>query len=278
MTLPALPDEVRPGRARFREVHAQIAATQEDLLQGLRELYALPAAHRPLPADLAVPPEAVAEGTALIAVVDDRSFARLERAYLDLWKGWQAVLVEEGLAVRAPSAAVPTRDAQASQAYTRMKQKVQAALQAPSREIRTESRLDASYRKQDDGDAFSPERLGAAPLRPEERAFETAHDKDVILAQKRQVAAHLLLPDLIEAWNPLVARLEEAARQVMAQERPATPAVDADLAALRVHARLAVLERFRKALWYCDLVWCQLASAEPPPPPQRLSGKVPPKP
>jgi hypothetical protein len=140
------------------------------------------------------------------------------------------------------------------------------------------SRLDAGYRKQDDGDAFTPEQLGAAPLQREELAVETAHDKDVLLAQKRQVAARLLLPDLIEAWNPLVARLEEAARQVMAQERPAAPSVDEDLAALRLHARLAILERFRKVLWYCDLVWCQVASVEPPPPPPRLSGPAPSKP
>lgn len=274
LALPPLPAEPRPGRGQQRAIRAQIAATQEDLVRSLQALYATPAARRPLPASLSVPADAAEEGSALIAVVDDPAFARLERTYLDTWRGWQAVLVEEGLGSRALSAPVPV---QASQAYERARQKVRSALQAPSREVQTVSRLDAGYRKQDDGDAFTPEQLGAAPLQREELAVETAHDKDVLLAQKRQVAAQLLLPDLIEAWNPLVARLEEAARQVMAQERPATPSVDEDLAALRLHARLAILERFRKLLWYCDLVWCQVASVEPPPPPPRLGGRAPSK-
>jgi hypothetical protein len=275
LALPPLPAEPRPGQAQWKAIRAQIAATQEDLARSLQTLYAIPAARHPLPADLSVPAEAAEEGSALIAVVDDRAFARLEQTYLEIWRGWQAVLVEEGLGSRAQSAPLP---AHASQAYERVRQKVRSALQVPSREIQTVSRLDAGYHKQDAGDAFTPEQLGATPLRREELALETAHDKDVVLAQKRQVAARLLLPDLIEAWNPLVARLEEGARQVMAQERPATPSVDADLAALRLHARLAVLERFRKALWYCDLVWCQMASIEPPPPPPRLIGRAPSKP
>lgn len=268
LTLPPLPTEARPSRAQWKAVRAQIAATQDDLAGSLRVLYAAPAAHRPLPADLSVPAESAEEGSALIAVVDDRAFARLERTYLDTWRGWQAALVEEGLASRAQPAAQPTAG---TPAYERARQKVRSVMRAPAREVQTESRLDASYHQQDDGDAFTQQQLGATPLRPEERSVETAHDKDLVLAQKRRVAARLLLPDLAEAWTPLAARLEEAARQVMAQERPATPGVDVDLAALRLHARLAVLERFRRALWYCDLVWCQVALLDPPPPPPRLS-------
>jgi hypothetical protein len=36
------------------------------------------------------------------------------------------------------------------------------------------------------------------------------------------------------------------------------------------HARIAYLERFRTALWYCDMVWAQVSSADLPHAPARL--------
>lgn len=273
ITLPPLPGEGHPGRGLFQATHAQIKAAMEDLTAGLQALYEKPEALKELPVELSIPSEDAAEGTLLLSVIDDKAFVQLEQAYLDTWKGWQAALVEGGLASRvqaAPKVAEPR-----STQYLAAKQKAKLALQAPSREVKPVSRLDAGYRVLSEReDTFSEAELASIPKEPEERMVEKAHSKDIAQAQKRLVVANLLLLDLAAAWNPLVDLLNERAQRVVNQEK-GSPSGDATMNALRLHAKLAVMERFRTALWYCDLVWCQLASEQALPPPRKLSGMLP---
>ena len=270
ITVPPLPLTGSQGRAGFKEIHAQIRAAMEDLNLSLQTLYGRPEASLALTKDLSVPPELAEEGAVLVGVIDDPQYARLERAYLDTWKGWQAALIEAGLAkpVQASAKAPESR----SREYEEAKKKGALALQAPSRRLQQVTRLDAGWRSKDEEDNFSDARLGSAPKHPEELAVSlTEVTKKENDAQNRMAVTNLLLPDLSGTWNPLVDLLNERALRVLNQEQaPALPS-DSTMNLVRVHARIALMERFRKALWYCDLVWCQLAAAEPPPPPRRLA-------
>ena len=270
ITVPPLPQTGSQGRARFKEIHSQIRAAMDDLNLSLQALYGRPEASEVLAADLSVPPELAEEGSVLVGIIDDPQYAQLERAYLDTWKGWQAALVEGGLAkpVQASTKAPEPR----SREYEEAKKKGALALQAPSRRLQQVTRLDAGWRSKDEEDNFSDARLGSAPKHPEELAVSlTEVTKKENDAQNRMVVTDLLLPDLSRTWNPLVDLLNERALRVLNQERASEVLSDASMNTLRVHARIALMERFRKTLWYCDLVWCQLAAAEPPPPPRRLA-------
>jgi hypothetical protein len=269
ITLPPLPRTGSEGRARFKEIHAQIRTAMEDLELSLLTLYGKPEAGMPLAAELSVPSELAEEATVLVGVLDDPDYPRCERAYLDTWTGWQAALVEGGLAKRVQAS--PGSQEPRSRQYEEARQKGKLALQAPSRRFQQSTRLDAGFRSKDEDD-ISEERVGATPKRPEELALafgeSTKKDNDT---QSRLVITDLLLPDLAGTWNPLVDHLNAAALRVVNREQASSPSLDPTMNALRIHAKLAVLERFRKALWYCDVVWCQVASVEVPPPPRRLA-------
>lgn len=269
ITLPRLPATGARGRAQFTEVHAQVTQAMVDLNTSLIALYAREGAG-PLPADLSVPTELAEEGRDLVRTVDDADFARLERAYLDTWKAWQAVLVEGGVARRQQK--TPRPQEPVSKEYMEAKVKAMKLLQVPTRQLITVGRSEAGYRSPEEDDTFTPERLGATPLQPEERAAASpAPTKEDLDSQNRLAVTDLLLPDLSGRWDALSEHLNAVALRVLTREEAAFPTADNTMTALRIHAKLAVLERFRKALYYCDLVWCQVASAPPPPPPQPLA-------
>lgn len=269
ITLPRLPGTGTQGRNQFKEVHAQVTQAMADLNDSLRALYGRKEA-RPLAADLSVPADLAAEGTALVQVIEDPDFVRLERAYLDTWKAWQAVLIEGGVAQRT-TAKAKLQDP-SSKEFTESKAKAMKLIKAPARRLITVTRSEAAYRSPEEDDTFTPERLGATPLRPGERAAaSTEATKEELDTQNRLAVTDLLLPDLSARWDALSDHLNGMALRVLIREEAAPPTLDGDMRALHTHAKLAVLERFRKALFYCDLVWCQLASVQPPPPPPRLA-------
>ena len=270
ISMPPLPLDGAHGRARFKAVHGQVGTAMADLALSLQALYGRPEAALPLAADLSVPQEAVAEGNSLLGVIEDPDYVQLERTFLDTWKGWQAALVEGGLAKRVQTAGkVPDPR---SKAFEAARQKGLRVLQAPSRKHQEVTRLDAGFRSKDEEDGFSEAQLNASPKQAEERAVApesfTRKDQDT---QSRLALTNLLLPDLAAAWNPLVDHLNGAVLRVMNRDLGAAAVSDPTLNALRTHARIAVLERFRRDLWYCDIVWCQVAAEEAPPAPRRLA-------
>lgn len=118
ITLPPLPVDGEQGRRTFKAIHGQISQAQEDLNRALPELYGNPAARLPLPAAVSIPSDQQAEAAVLVGILADAEFTRLERAYLDTWKGWQAGLIEGGLAspvhVSTPTQAPDSREYQAA--------------------------------------------------------------------------------------------------------------------------------------------------------------------
>lgn len=269
ITLPRLPPTGALGRSGFKEVHGQVGQAMADLNASLRTLYGRPEA-APLPDNLSVPQELAEEGAALVQVIDDETYARLERAYLDTWKAWQAALADGGLAQRAHPGG--SGRAPQSKAFQETREKARQWLKAPSRRFVPVTRAEAGYRAPEEDDTFTPQQLGATPLKPEERkASELAPDKVELDTQSRLGVTDLLLPDLAARWDALAEHLNAVALKVLVREEAAAPTPDAPMMALRAHAKLAVLERFRKALYHCDLVWCQVASSALPKPPPRLA-------
>lgn len=269
ITLPRLPRSGGQGRSLFKEVHAQVTLAMVDLNASLRTMYGLPGAGR-LAANLSVPEDLATEGAALVQVIEDPDFIRLERAYLDTWQALQAAMIEGGAARRAQ--ATPASQEPSSTEYREAKAKAMKWFKAPARQLITVTRSEAAYRSPEEDDTFTPERLGATPLRPGERAAASpVATKEELDTQNRLAVTDLLLPDLSARWDALSDHLNEMALRVLVREETAPPTGDGPMTALRTHAKLAVLERFRKALFYCDLVWCQLASVQPPPPPPRLA-------
>lgn len=272
ITLPQLPRDSAQGRSGFKEVHTLIRQSLDDLNLSLAALYGRREAEA-LPGNLSVPPRLAEGGRALVRIIDDPDYLRLERAYLDTWKGWQAAMVEAGLVTRVQASSGTPQPT--SKQYAEAKRKVARFLRSPSREFKEAGRLDAGYRSESEDDTFSEQQLHQAPKSPEERAVASAKfSKTDNQTQNRLAVTDLLLPDLAETWSALSDHLHGAALRVANREQDPDPLLDATMAALHTHAKLAVLERFRKALYYCDLVWCQIASKEPPPPPQRLARTV----
>jgi len=289
INLPALPQDAGQARTQFKTIHLQIRMAIEDLNQAILTLHGKPAAGSALPAVLSVPSEREAEGVELLGVINDSEFLRIERAYLDMWKGWQAALVEGGLAkpINSPNGAFTP----GSKEYQEAKQKAMKVMLEPSRNFGAGRRLDPMLTKHEpDKKAREEAKLNASYLddlelppgngrarakevflQPDELITYIRNENDVFRSQIRQAVASKILINLSDTWNPLVNHLNVSARRVLNQERTSDSIQNETLDALRIQAKLAVMERFRKALWYCDLVWSQLASAEPPAPPQKLS-------
>jgi hypothetical protein len=293
ISLPPLPRDGEQGHAQFKTIHGQIGDAMADLNRALPALYARPEGQNPLPPTLAIPPEDTAEATVLLDLVHGQEYARLERAYLDTWRGWQAALVEGGIA--QPIQASEGTAAPDSKEYLVAKERAQRVMGEPSRRFGPGNRLDASITRQEHKRGLASklnagylDDLEQPPSKTSSKSGTTyGSDSDdlweldelrgfiknenaVLTSLKEQAVAGDLLGLLSETWTPLMDHLNTSAKQLLDQERSLDPSRTAALEALRIHARLAMLERFRKSLWYCDLVWCQVASAEAPSPPPRI--------
>ncbi|HJV23144.1 MAG TPA: hypothetical protein VJ505_04365 [Holophagaceae bacterium] len=266
LVLPPLPKGVAEGRKGFASVHAQIKYAQEELSTSLQRLYATPEASRALAKDLEVPEASRGEVAGWLDVLKDVQFARLEGGFAEVWKGWQAALVEGGLAkpTRSPSGQPESHGA----GYEAAKQKAKQVISAASRQpLRSSGKLDSSYNVEN-ADLFGG---GTEGMTKDERAGQQHVERSLYLAQTNRAIADILIPMLAESWDPLVDHLGGRARRLADLEAGAAPVADPILSALRTRAKIAFLERFRVALWYCDLVWSQSASVEAPAPPRRLA-------
>ncbi len=265
LELPRLPRDAAQGRGQFKAVHASIGTALGDLTLALRDLYARPEARRPLPPDLSVPEAMAAEGADLVNLLDDPGARRLEIQLMDAWRGWQAALVEEGLAT--PVQAAPPAPGARSRAFQEARAAAVAALRKPARRAAPVDRLDAGYLEEVD---LFPE----APVRPSPEEVRLYGGQEAALAriQKRLAVSGTLLTHLSAPWDALVAHLARQAETGLRWESPHPAPSDPAMDALRVQARIALLERFRLAFWLCDAIWSDTAAAGPPAPLPRLSG------
>ncbi len=273
ITLPPLPRDVGQGRAQFKEIHTQIQNALQDLGVSLQVLYAKPEARLVLARDLEVPQALAVEGKELVGILADADYVRLESTFADVWKGWQAALVEGGLAkpVRVQAGRPEPHSKQYEEARKQAKQTIQRlSRQQPQKT----GRLDASF-NEENADLFpDPTTYGTTGstfnLTKDEYAIATNDERSAFLVQKSRAVANKLIPSLSQTWVPFVAHLNDQARRLADLEKAGAPTTDATINVLRIQTKIAFLERFRTALWYSDLVWCQAASAEAPAPPRRL--------
>ncbi len=265
LEIPALPRDVAQARGAFKATHAQIQAAQQDLAEYLRILYARPEARQALSADLSVPEAFAGEGVVLLNLLQDTRYAQLESAYAEVWKGWQAGLVEGGLSTRVNATA--KAGASHSAAYEGARRKALEVIAARKRLGGEDGDTAHASYNVENVDLFGDgtERNTA----DEQRVIEKMR-RSVAVAQMGQAVSNSLMPTLAETWDPLVAHLGAQVRRVGELEAGAVATTDPTVALLRLQAKIAILERFRAALWYCDLVWCQIAAAESPQPPVRL--------
>lgn len=268
IALPPLPSAGRQGWQRFKEVHSQIQAAQETLKGSIQRLQATPEANSPLTDRLSLPRSLAIEAKELMDILIDPEFTRLERAYLDDWKGWQAALKDWGLAL--PGAAQTRRTELQSVRFEKARQRGISLLRTlPSfdqKTLRGPDRLHTSFQYEDLDTYEEIERN----LTLEQLRVEKKLNSFVDIAQKSLRVANVMIPSLEESWAPLVLHLNGQAQRLLDLEQKAAPTPNETLNALRVRTKTAYLKRFQAALWYCDLVWCQTVSAEPPPPPQRI--------
>lgn len=273
ITLPPLPHDVGQGRQQFKEVHAQIQTALRDLGLSLQSLYAKPEAGITLARDLNVPAAFAIEGSELVEVMTDLEHGRLESAFTDVWKGWQAALVEGGLAkpVRVSAGRPEAHSKRFEDAKKKGKETIKVLSRLPPKRT---GRLDASF-NEENADLFPDLTTYRAPdstfnMTGNEYATLQNGERSANIAQRSQAVADKLIPSLSETWDPLVTHLNGRALRLADLEQVAAPSLDATVRTLRVQTKIAFLERFRTALWYCDLVWCQAASVEAPAPPQRM--------
>lgn len=279
ITLPSLPKDAPDGRERFKAVHEQVGQALEDLKQGLIALYQKPEAGMALPADLSVPRELAAEGTDLLQVLADAEYRQLEQTFVDTWKGWQAAVAEQA---RLQAGKASEARAPGSAAFENGWQAARQVLREPSRRFGPGYRLDPTLMKWKEVEEARrsaayleeiDEMPGARPMPMDSDEVEGyRRQEDAIFEiQLGMAVAKQLLPVLSGAWAPMVDHLNRAALRVMNWEKASPDPPDPMMEALRVHTRIALLERFRRAFWMSDLVWAHAASAQPHPRPRPLN-------
>jgi len=270
ISMPPLPRDGGEGRSRYGEVRRSIQAAQMDLAAALGALDP-ELVRTEIPAQgLAVPKSRAAQAQALVDILKDPAYARLEKEFLQAWKGWQAALVEGGLA-KSNAKPQPT-PGDGAESFEKIRSEARQALRGlPPRPLGRD-RSSAEF-NEEHVDLFPDiqhqlTREQGETIRHSERGIE--------LARRRLTIANRVIPRLAEFWSPLVTHLNLLAHQLaeLDQGPQAGGAEHAALRFLRVKTKQAFLERFRRALWYCDLVWSQTAQAVPPTPPGPVSGKT----
>jgi len=263
--IPKLPKDVGHGREAFKSIHSQIQVAQEDLVAALQALYARPEGAVELGEGPGHPKVEVKDGSEWMDLLTDPQYGQLRFTFLEVWKGWQAALMESRLA--NPVQEAPAKNEVHSPGYEATRRKALRVIAAPSRRTgKATGQLEASY-NEENAELFSD---GTEPMTYDAARGGRLIERSRHIAQTARAVAEAVIPDLTEAWNPLVDHLNGQVRRLGEMEAAAVPAGDPNLQALRVRTKIAVLERFRATLWFCDLVWSQLAAAEPPAPPRRL--------
>jgi hypothetical protein len=263
IVLPVLPRSAAGAWVDYGPVHGRIQEAGRDLERHLAELYARPEVGTSLKG-LTVPDSWVAEGRRWVAILQDPQHGRLEKDFLDTWKGWQAALVEGKLA-QAPKGGLPSVKAP-SPRYQAAKDGAARIIQQRALDPLEKDRLDASF-NEEDRDLYKD--LTDAMSR-EERKVHDGMEASVKAGRKTLAVASSIIPDLAAFWDPLVEHLNGQAKALASLEQLAQASPGGPLSALRLQARIAYLERFRRALWYCDLVWAQVASKPLPASPRPL--------
>ncbi len=235
--LPFLPEGVAQARAAYGPLRPRIETALQDLERDLAGIYAALRPEGPSAAFYLMPSQGTAEGRFLASMLHDESCQTMEEAVLDQWVRWQTLLVRQGL-VQPGGSAITSR---------------MVLLAFRRNELRSQDLSDLPWSLFD--------LLAVDGL--DYRGWGS-------LARGAAALADAQAPQLARSWKPLAQHLNGSALRMLEFERSAAPTQDPALRILRLQARLNVLERFRTALWFCQMVWAHMASERLPAPLKKL--------
>jgi hypothetical protein len=239
--LPLLPEGVEQARAGFVKIRPDITTALQDLERDLEGIYAALAREGPSTTFYRTPSNPTAEGHFLASMLEDDACLALEDAVFDEWVHWQTRLLRYGLSLPSGGSEITSR---------------MVLLAVKRNELRSQDRSDLPRPFFDllAVDGLDYTRWGS-------------------LARGASGLANTQAPQLARAWKPLAQHLNETALKMLEFERTAAPTQDSTFRILRLQAKLNMLERFRSALWFCQLVWAHMASS-PLPKPLKQLGKA----
>lgn len=255
--LPALPKDVGEAKAHYPAIHTQLQGALHDLEMPILPLRAAIPAGKELPKTMKLRPAEAKDARVLVQILNDPTYDALEKGVVEVWQRWVGVLVENGIA--KPNQSISKNMNQPGVA-TNASLKTKLDRIESTWERDDDDRLMRRYSGERDLNEGSDAR--APSLFPAELK---AYDKGVEAVAKRAAVAKELAPQLSEAWTPLVAHLNACAVKLADLDHDtATPTPDFEM--LHRRTQIVFFERFRSALWFCEVVWSQMASVDPPPP------------
>ncbi len=245
IALPPLPEDADDARRNHVRIQALIVQETQDLETLLLALYASKGADDPLPPSLKLNEEETREAEALVQIIKDTRAAAQEKAVLDLWFQWRAVLRENGMAGTARGAAqVPPGK---EKEYESLKKRL--SRMDPQLWINQKDPLSVSNIWEFD-DVYDHE----------------GHDRNIAQAARLALVAQWMGPQFAQAWNPLRDHLQAYSTQLQGMDKQPSATRNPGLDLLKLKAEIQHLERFRAALWFCGVVWAEMSSSAPPPP------------
>jgi len=236
--LPLLPESVEEARTGFPKMRPRVTTAIQDLERDLAGLYTTLAPEGPSGAFYQIPSNATSEVRFLGSLLQDDACLAMEDAVFDDWVRWQTQLLRYGLAQPSGGSAITSRMVLLAVKRNEMRSLDRSDLPWPFFDLLAVDGLD--YK------GWNALARGAAAL------------------------ADSQAPQLARTWKPLAQHLNESAQRMLDYERNAAPTQDPALRILRLQAKINVLERFRSALWFCQMAWAHLASSPLPKPLRKL--------
>jgi len=250
LRLPDLPADTAQARTGYPAIRQEIELSVGELGQDLTVLRTGTAFD--FPVEVRVTPQTATEALFLLQTLSDEEFLDARGAVLEQWNAWQTDLLKVGLA-----------DAREGSSITSNMELLPAGIPL-----------------------FIPEDLGGDECcrivfgrsHKEERLF-TRQDLFELVAISRapyqrptalgKAAAQLATthaPQLQAIWKTLMEHLNASALHWLDYEQNLVPTENPGLETLRRQSRIHVLERFRSALWLCQVIWAHMASEALPAP------------
>lgn len=253
--LPALPANVDDARLHYKDIQAQLTRENKDVEDILLGLYESPGVDDPLPSSLTLTDEETKDARTLLQIIKDDRAMLQEKAVLEVWDEWVAVL-KEAKAGWAPSQTPPPS---AAAQVIPGKEKEYEALKKQL------SRMEPQFWV-NQKDPFTYSNIWE---------FDDVYDHEGYDRNLAQTAQHTLVakwvgPQFAAAWRPLVAHLQAHSMELQAIERQPSSSRNPGLDLLKLKTKIQHLERFRSAMWFCGMIWSQMSSSTNPPPLKKL--------
>jgi len=234
--LPLLPERLQDAKNQYSKLRPRMVTAIQDLERDLASLYANLEREGPSAKTYRISASSVSETNQLAAMLYDAPSHTMEAAVVDEWVQWQTHLVRFGLSLPSGGSAITSRMVLLTIKRNELRSSDQSSL--PMFDLLAVDGLDYG--------AWNSNIQGAVEL------------------------ANSQSPRLAKAWQPLAQHLNDASLQMLEFERSAPPTQDPEIRILRLQAKINVLERFRSALWFCQMVWAHMASKPLPPTLRRL--------